>query len=302
MDREVDTLRQAGTWETVPRPTSKNVVSYSLPDQAQGRRLDRQVQGTRGFTQVHGVDYFATFSPVVKLSSFRAVLAIAARNDWEVDSFDFNGAYLNGELDEDEEIYMQEPPGYEEGEGNVKRLRKSLYGLKQAGRRWYDALSCALADIGFVVTQADPGVFRAETGSDVLILAVHVDDCAITGSSPELIEAYKKKLNERYSLTDLGPIHWLLGIRVIRNHVERTISLSQAAYIDTIVAQFGLTDAKAQPTPMAPTITFSKDDSLANATHAVRMRKVPYREAIGSLMYAAVATRPDIQTTIIGPG
>jgi hypothetical protein len=105
------------------------------------------------------------------------------------------------------------------------------------------------------------------------------------------------RLNERYSLTDLG---WLLGIKVTRNRVERTISLSQAAYIDTIiVARFGLTDAKAQPTPMAPNITFLKEDSPADATHAARMQKVPYREAIlGSLMYAAVATRPDISFAV----
>jgi Reverse transcriptase (RNA-dependent DNA polymerase) len=160
------------------------------------------------------VDYFATSSPIAKLLSFQAVLTITARSDWEVDSFDFNGAYLNGELDEGKEIYMQELPGYEEGKGTIKQLWKSLYGLKQAGRKRCDTLSCALADIGFGVTQADPGVFQEEIGSNILIVVVHVDDCAITGSLLELIEAYKKKLNEKYSLTDLGPIHWLLGIKV----------------------------------------------------------------------------------------
>jgi Reverse transcriptase (RNA-dependent DNA polymerase) len=162
------------------------------------------------------------------------------------------------------------------------RLQKSLYGLKQAGRKWYDTLSCALADISFIVTQADPGVFQAEIGSNVLILAVHIDDCAITGSLPELIEAYKKKLNEWYSLTDLGPVHWLLGIKITRNHVKCTISLLQATYIDTIITRFGLTDTKAQPMPMAPNITFLKDDSPTDVMHAVHMQKVPYHKAIGS--------------------
>jgi Reverse transcriptase (RNA-dependent DNA polymerase) len=125
MDRKIETLRQAGTWETVPRPTSKNVVSckwvFRIKRKADGSIDKYKVRlVARGFTQVYGVDYFAMFSPVAKLSSFRAVLAIAARNDWEVDLFDFNGAYLNGELDEGEEIYMQEPPGYEEGQATVK--------------------------------------------------------------------------------------------------------------------------------------------------------------------------------------
>ena len=88
---------------------------------------------------------------------------------------------------------FQEPPGYEEGEGQVKRLRQSLYRLKQAGRKWYDALTHVLTDLGLRVSQADPGVFRAQVGEHTLILAVHVDDCTITGSSPELIAEYKRK-------------------------------------------------------------------------------------------------------------
>jgi hypothetical protein len=133
--------------------------------------------------------------------------------NWEIDSFDFNGAYLNGKLDADEEIYMQEPPGYEgQGVDSVKCLRKSLYGLKQAGCKWYDALVCALADLGFQVTQADPGVFYMRRDHHILILIIHVDDCIMTGSSKMLIHAYKKKLNSQYELTDLGPVNWLLGI------------------------------------------------------------------------------------------
>jgi len=114
----------------------------------------------RGFTQIFSVDYYNMFSPVVKLASFRTVLALAARFDWEIKLFDFNGAYLNGELDEDEEIYMQAPPGYEnQGEHFVKRLKKSLYGLKQAGQKWYDALSRVLTNLGFHTSQVDPRLF-----------------------------------------------------------------------------------------------------------------------------------------------
>jgi Reverse transcriptase (RNA-dependent DNA polymerase) len=97
---------------------------------------------------------------------------------------------------------MQEPLGYEEGQVSVKRLRKSLNGLKQAVRKWYESLTCALADLCFGVTQMDPGVFRAHVGRDVLVLAVHVDGCALTGSSPALIAEYKQRLNARYSLTE----------------------------------------------------------------------------------------------------
>ena len=86
------------------------------------------------------MDYFSTYSPIAKLTTFRIILAIAARYNWDIESFDFNGAYLNGELDANEEIYIQAPPRYASDARTVKHLRKSLYGLKQAGRRWYDTL------------------------------------------------------------------------------------------------------------------------------------------------------------------
>jgi hypothetical protein len=85
---------------------------------------------------------------------------------------------------------------------------------KQAGRKWYDTLCHALEELNFSVNDADPGVFSACDGEDITILTIHVDDCLITGSSPDLIADYKQKLNSRYSLTDLGPVHWLLGIKI----------------------------------------------------------------------------------------
>jgi Reverse transcriptase (RNA-dependent DNA polymerase) len=146
---------------------------------------------TRGFTQIYSINYYDTYSPVVCLTSFHLILAIAACNNWEVKAFNFNSAYLNGKLDADEEIYMQELPGYKTVTGDgVKKLLKALYGLKQAGCKWYDALYGVLTDLGFHITRVDPGVFIAQIGDSVLLLVVHVDDCAMTGSSAKLIVIY----------------------------------------------------------------------------------------------------------------
>jgi hypothetical protein len=138
MEKEITMLKHAGTWTTVPRPTGRNIVGSKWVYQIK-RKSDSSVDKYKarlvacGFTQVYGEDYYNTFSPVAKLSSFRTILALAARFNWEIDSFNFNGAYLNSKLDADEEIYMQEPPGYEgQGVDSVKRLRKLLYRLKQA--------------------------------------------------------------------------------------------------------------------------------------------------------------------------
>ena len=100
--------------------------------------------------------------------------------------FDFHSAYLNGELDED--IFMEQPPNYEtaDREHYVVKLRKTLYGLKQAGKKWYDSLCRSLADIGFKKSEADPAVFYVHVGNDVVVLAIHVDDSTMTGSSVTL--------------------------------------------------------------------------------------------------------------------
>jgi hypothetical protein len=116
----------------------------------------------------------------------------------------------------------------------------------------------------------------------------------MTRSCAKLIMEYKAKLNARYALTDLGPVSWLLGIKVTQDLSTRMISLSQTSYINSIISRFTLTDAKLYDTPMTPSTSYSKDNSPALQQDAAKMWKVPYREAIGSLMYASVATCPDI--------
>jgi hypothetical protein len=164
---ELDALKAAGTWDLVERPDSRrNVV-----DAKWVLRVKKNAAGeiekykarlvARGFTQVHGVDYYETFAPTAKLASIRLILAIAARNDWNVDMFDFHSAFLNGELDPEELIFMEQPPGYEMADRAkyVLKLKKALYGLKQGGRRWYETLSRSLAKIGFIQGGSDHAVF-----------------------------------------------------------------------------------------------------------------------------------------------
>jgi hypothetical protein len=153
-------------------------------------------------------------------------------------------------------------------------------------------------DIGFSVSQADPGVFIAKISKNTLILAVHIDDCVFTGSSSSLVMEYKEQINSCYTFMDLGPINWLLGIRVTHDRAECTISLSQTAFINSILNCFALADAKPCTSPMIPGLVYTKDHSPSSPEEAVQMKKTPYCEAIGSLMYVAVATCPNIAFTI----
>ena len=191
---------------------------------------------------------------------------------------------------------MEQPPGYEtrDRKGWVWRLWKALYGLKQAARNWYKTLCDVLEDLGFTRTEADHGVFVKKMGEDIIVLAVHVDDCIVTGKSQELIDKFIKEMDDHYKLTDTGPASWLLGIKISRDLANRTLSLSQHAYIEAIITRFNFNDLKPLATPIDPSVPLSKSQSPSKLTDIAKMKNVPYREAVGSLMYAAMGTRPDI--------
>jgi hypothetical protein len=255
MDYEIKTLEGARTWKTVPCPSGKNIVSSKWVFKIKWK-ADRSVNKYKarvvacGFTQIYSINYFNTFSPVARLMSFRVLMVLTACFGWELEAFDFNAMYLNGELNEGEEIFMQEPPSYESLGEFIKLLLKVIYGLKQAAVKWYHILCKALIDLGFCVSSVDPSMFYAWIREHLLVLAVHVEDCGIMGDSPKLIALYMQKLNDCHTLTKLGPVNWLLGIKVTRDQEAQTISLSQIAFIKSILAQFSLTDAKVHAMPM----------------------------------------------------
>lgn len=126
------------------------------------------------------------------------------------------------------------------------------------------------------------------------VLAIHVDDCLITGNSRRLLDECKTKIGARYKMTDLGPVSWLLGIKISRDRQGGTIALSQHTYIEAILMRFNFVDLKPVSMPMDPNVLLLKMQCPESAAEVARMRRVPYREAVGSLMYAAMGTRPDI--------
>ena len=128
----------------------------------------------------------------------------------------------------------------------------------------------------------------------MLVLGVHVDDCMSMGSSQKLMNEFKKRINGRYSLTDLGPCHWHLGIKIERDDEEGTMALSQTTYIDSILARFNFDEAKPTAIPIDPNRPLLKSQCPTKLADIAKMKNIPYREAVGSLLYAAMGTRPDI--------
>jgi hypothetical protein len=234
MEDEMQRLEKNHTWDLVERPKGANVVGskwvYRIKKNAAGQiEKYRARLVAQGFSQIPGVDYFDTFAPVAKTTSTRVILTFAARYGWPVHQMDVKSAYLNGTLDDNEIIYLRQAPGFviNGSEHMVLRLHKALYGLKQSGRKWYQTFSGILAGFGLIRCEADHAVFIRKSGNSLCILIVHVDDLTITGSTLEVILQLKKDLSSKLEMSDLGELHWLLGIEIKRDLDACTISLSQ---------------------------------------------------------------------------
>ena len=211
---------------------------------------------------------------------------------------DVKTAFLNGDLEED--IYMEQPSGFVQRghEHLVCKLRKSLYGLKQASRAWYQKIDASLLDLGFERSVADHSLYFAQVGPHVMLVLVYVDDLIILSSNMESMVALKSKLEDEYEMTDLGELHYCLGVEFARDRVARTITMSQAKYMEEVLERFGMEDCKPIGTPLDTKVKLVKLSNEEYDADARRMASVPYKSAVGSLMYAMVATRADLAFAI----
>ena len=158
---------------------------------------------------------------------------------------DVKNAFLHGDLYE--EIYMEQPHGFIQDSSLVCRLKKSLYGLKQAPRAWYAKMDSFLLSQNFERCKSDPNVYMLRTHDSLLILVLYVDDLLITGSSASAIATVKRALHDRFLMTDMGPLHFFLGLEISQDATG--IKLSQAKYARDLLERFHMTDCKPAPTP-----------------------------------------------------
>ena len=250
----------------------------------------------KGFKKIHGIDYDETFSPMAMVKSIRILLAIAAYHDYEIWQMDVKTAFLNGSLEEDVDVYMTQPEGFvhPKDAGKVCKLRRSIYGLKQASRRWNIRFDETIKEFGFTQNEDEPCVYKKVSGSNVAFLVLYVDDILLIGNDMPSLQAVKTWLSKNFSMKDLGDATYILGIRIYRDRSRRMIGLSQSTYIDKVLHRFGMQEAKRGFVPMSHGISISKENSPKSLDDKDRMSKVPYASAIGSIMYAMICTRPDV--------
>ncbi|CAA0839680.1 cysteine-rich RLK (RECEPTOR-like protein kinase) 8 [Striga hermonthica] len=200
MNNELKALELNGTWKLCYLPTGKKAIGskwvFKVKRKANGE-VDRYKARlvAKGYSQTEGVDYFEVFSPVAKMVTVRAFIAMVAMRGWKLWQLDVNNAFLHGYLSE--EVYMKPPQGYTKAkEGQVCHLVKSLYGLKQASREWNTELTKKVLEFGLVQSSYDNCLFTQRGAEGYLAMLVYVDDVLFTASNIQLLEGLKRFLDK----------------------------------------------------------------------------------------------------------
>jgi hypothetical protein len=287
MTEEMNSHGENGTWELVSLPLGALLVLckwvYKLKRNEKGeivRFKSRLV--ARGFSQQYGVDFFETFAPVGSKCVLRLLLWFAAFFGLVSGQCDVDTAFLYGELEE--EIYMMQPPGFDDGSGKVCKLKKGLYGLKQSPRMWYKRLKTYLESLGFKeCIKASCLFFKAD-----IAIYVYVDDLVIIAKSRDILEEFKRNLRKEFKIKDLGRPKFILGVHIM--YEDQDILLSQSHYIDVLIDRFGLKDSFPVHTPLDSSVALSNFDPSCDKPYDSKR----YHQLIGSLLHLSNWTRPDI--------
>jgi hypothetical protein len=290
MMTEMNSIQANKTWELSTLPSDHKAIGlkwvYKVKKDPEGNITKYKARlVAKGYAQREGVDFDEVFAPVARIETVRLLLALAAQNGWQVHHMDVKSAFLNGDLKE--EVYVQQPPGFvvKGSSGKVLKLKKALYGLRQAPRAWNAKLDSELLKLGFVRNPLEHAVYKRADKHGYLLVGVYVDDLIITGSSEVTIGEFKKEMKKSFSMSDLGLLTYYLGIQV--DQKTGVTTLCQSSYALKILENAGMKGCNPSHVPMENRLRLSKNDK------SLPVDKTKYRSVIGSLRYL-VNTRPDI--------
>ncbi|PKU70208.1 Retrovirus-related Pol polyprotein from transposon TNT 1-94 [Dendrobium catenatum] len=292
MSEEFTALQKQGTWSLVPPPTNRNILgsrwTFRTKLKSDGT-LDRYKARlvAQGFNQQFGIDYKDTFSPVEKMPTIRILLTVALHRGWSVFQFDVSNAFLHGTLHE--EVYMKQPQGFVDKQfpHHVCKLHKTIYGLKQAPREWFHTFTDLLQSLGFSFSKSDPSLLLYKHNGIQIYMLLYVDDILISGNNHSSISSLITKLQQNFSLKELGPVSFFLGIQVL--HKPNGYFLHQGQYAQEILQSAGLLECQPSQTPIALKPVLTSSNFLDSDPKK-------YRQITGSLQYLTI-TRPDIAYT-----
>jgi transposase InsO family protein len=294
-DEEYQSLLLNNTFTLAKPPPGVNLIPakwvFTTKRDANGNLVRYKARWVaKGFKQQFGIDFDEVYAPVSRYTTLRALLAFITAHDLELKQLDVTTAFLNGELEED--VWVNQPEGYDMGEGLACHLNRALYGLKQAPRAWHQKLRKELTAMGFIESTADPSLYYKYFEDSKVYILVYVDDLLIAGYA-SAVTSVTTTLSDIFKVRDLGDAHLFLGMTITRNRTARTLMLGQPRMISDLLTKYGLDQAKSSIVPISTSVKLSKTVGDPLDTNIFQ-----YSSLIGSLMYMSVCTRPDISQAV----
>ncbi|MBW0536871.1 hypothetical protein O181_076586 [Austropuccinia psidii MF-1] len=294
IERELKMMKDLEVWEVVKLEPHHKVVGttwvFKKKKNITAEQSEYKAQlCAQGFAQTLGEDYSKTFAPTGRMHSLRTLIAFLVTNALKFQQLDIRSVFLNAKLEED--VYLGIPQGLNlDKKSHCLKLKKAIYGLKQAPLAWYKRLTTWLLNVGFTSSLSDPCVFHRLTESPIWLF-FHVDDIAVFGKD---VIPFKNQLKSEFDVKDIGDAELMLGIKVIQ--IPEGLVLSQAHYIESLLVLYGMENCRPVVTPMVPGLHLT--EASLDQQEAFKNLKVNYRSAVGSLSYLSTATRPDISFAV----
>lgn len=293
MKDEMNSLDENNTFDLVDLPIGRKPVKtkwiFKIKRDGAGNVVRHKARlVAKGCSQKFGIDYVETYSPVVRYASLRFLIALAVKNGLHIDQMDAVTAFMQGDLME--EIYIEQPEGFEDGSTKVCKLNRAINGLKQSGRVWNIKLVKALKSFGLNQSKLDPCVFYKKSLD--LLLAIWVDDIFIFWKDGNILNKLKNSLSAAFKMKDLGKANNCVGIHI--TYDEDGICLDQSTYIKDVLKRFKMEDCKPVSTPSDTNQKLSITSTANEEGDEDITGSVPYQQLVGCLLFLAQGTRPDI--------
>ena len=255
MKEEMNFMASNRVWDLVELPDGIKAIGckwvFKMKNDSLGnieRHKARLV--AKGFNQREGIDYTKTFSPVSKKDSLRIIMALVAHFDFDLHQMDVKTTFLNGNLEE--EVYMKQPKGFSSSEGEhlVCKLKKSIYGLKQASRQWYLKFHEVITSFGFEENIMDQCIYQKVSGSKICFLVLYVDDILLATNDKGLLYEVKQFLSKNFDMKDMGEAFYVIGIKIHRERSRGILGLSQETYINKVLERFNMKNCSPSVAPI----------------------------------------------------
>ena len=293
-DKEMNGLVKRNVFTVVDRPADRNPLGTTMVYKYKIDHVKNSVTRKcrlclRGDWQKEGIDFFKykTFSAVLNSRENRALYALAAGNNWHMFSSDITQAFTYGKLDVP--LFCHPPPGFECPPGTVLGLNYCLYGAKQAPACFKGVATEFMLSEGFTAVNDSQTVWIKSQGRSILINAWFVDDVHHCTNDLSMYRSFRKRFEKRFDLKSDDHIDVYLGNRLLHDRAKGTVTVNQEHYLLACLEKFGLANCNGVDKPITSRLTIQDQPETVNLTD-----QELYRGMVGSLLYLASWTRPDI--------